>query len=115
MDQPVCWQLAADYTKFLFYEENPLETMENLIRVIYGPLFDNIDKLVDPHVNPIDYFRQLFIPINLWTFPIPLVRIHLIYLPRWIIQNPSTRIWEFTCLNINMHFLTKLFYILKIS
>ena len=60
VDQPVCWQLSSDYTKFLFYEENPHESMDDLVNTLYGKLFDNINALVDPYINPIDYFPTTF-------------------------------------------------------
>lgn len=59
-DLPLSWNLSADYLKFLFYEEDPFESMQNVIESFYASIFKTIDGLKSPEINPLDYFTTTF-------------------------------------------------------
>jgi hypothetical protein len=59
-DLPLNWNLSGDYLKFLFYEEDPYESMKILIERFYGIIFKNFDGLNVPGINPLDYLPSNF-------------------------------------------------------
>lgn len=59
---PLSWNLSEEYLKFLFYEEDPFESMQNVVERLYGVIFRNLDGLNAPGINPLDYFTTTFYP-----------------------------------------------------